>query len=89
MVKHWFDFCGKKCGFWRLSQNPLVKHGAFVCSIDAAHQDLSDGMFILGVGPLVMVPEGFKSMDVQLFGGIVKRISKQLWMAFSLDWLVE
>jgi hypothetical protein len=62
-------FVVKNSGFWRLSQNPLVKHGAFVCSIDAAHQDLSDDMFILGVRPLVMVPEWFKSIDVQLFGG--------------------
>ena len=69
MVKHWFDICGKKCGFLRLSQNSLVKHGPFVRSIDAAHQDLSDGMLILGVGTLVMVPEWFKSMDIQLFGG--------------------
>ena len=73
----------------RLSQNPLVKHGPFVCSIDAAHQDLSDGMLILVVGPLLMVPEWFKSMDIQLFGGRIKRISKQLWMAVSFDWLVE
>ena len=37
-------------------------------SIDAAHQDLSNGMFILGVDPLVMIPEGLKKMNIQLFG---------------------
>ena len=85
MVKHWFDICGKKCGFLRLSQNSLVKHGPFVRSIDAAHQDLSDGMLILGVGPLVMVPEGFNCMDVQLFRGKFLRISMQLWIAVTID----
>ena len=68
MVKHWFDLNAENIGFWRLSQNLLVKHGAFMSSIDAAHQDLSNGMFILGVDPLVMIPEGFKSMNIQLFG---------------------
>ena len=66
----------------------MVKHGAFMCSIDAAHQDLSDGMFILGVGPLVMVPEGFNCMDVQLFRGKFLRISMQIWIAITIDWSV-
>ena len=65
-----------------------MKHGAFVCSIDAAHQDLSSGMFILGVGSMVSVPEGFKSDNMRIFWGILKRISKQLWMAVTIDWVV-
>ena len=35
-----------------------------------------------------MVPEGFKSMDIQQYGEIIKRISKHIWIGVSFDWLV-
>ena len=68
LVKHWFDFHAKNSGFWQLFRNSLVKHDAFLCSIDSVHRDLSFGMFILGVGSLVMVPEGFKHLVLCLYG---------------------
>ena len=31
------QICGKKCGFGQLSQNSLVKHGAFMCFLDSVY----------------------------------------------------